>query len=133
MQIHRDCQFGQGVDTAKRLLPEAIQRCVGCVSSMLITRKGRFKASLFAQLTSATRDTEILPTWGMGLTSLGLEPMIIPGEGVKRAHISGVSLTILNHRILVADSPEAVQQVGCWYADRSAAAQGAGQQQGQQR
>ena len=55
-------------------------------------------------LTSAARDAENAPDLGMGLASLGLEPMIIPGEIEGALTFLGVSHDFENHRILVADS-----------------------------
>ena len=96
--------LGEGVDTAKRLLPEAIHRCVGCVSSYVDHARKEGAEAVVCTLTSAARDAENAPDLGMGLASLGLEPMIIPGEIEGALTFLGVSHDFDNHRILVADS-----------------------------
>lgn len=96
--------LGEGVDKAKRLLPEAIHRCVGCVSSYVDHAKKEGAKAVVCTLTSAARDAENAPDLGMGLASLGLEPMIIPGEIEGALTFLGVSHDFENHRILVADS-----------------------------
>lgn len=96
--------LGEGVDKAKHLLPEAIHRCVGCVSSYVDHAKKEGAEAVVCTLTSAARDAENAPDLGMGLASLGLEPMIIPGEIEGALTFLGVSHDFENHRILVADS-----------------------------
>ena len=96
--------LSEGVDKAKRLLPEAIHRCVGCVSSYVDHAKKEGAEAVVCTLTSAARDAENAPDLGMGLASLGLEPMIIPGEIEGALTFLGVSHDFENHRILVADS-----------------------------
>ena len=96
--------LGEGVDTAKRLLPEAIHRCVGCVSSYIDHARKEGAEAVVCTLTSAARDAENAPDLGMDLASLGLEPMIIPGEIEGALTFLGVSHDFENHRILVADS-----------------------------
>ena len=96
--------LGEGVDKTKRLLPEAIHRCVGCVSSYVDHARKEGVEAVVCTLTSAARDAENAPDLGMGLASLGLEPMIIPGEIEGALTFLGVSHDFENHRILVADS-----------------------------
>lgn len=96
--------LGEGVDKTKRLLPEAIHRCVGCVSSYVDHARKEGAEAVVCTLTSAARDAENAPDLGMGLASLGLEPMIIPGEIEGALTFMGVSHDFKNHRILVADS-----------------------------
>lgn len=96
--------LGEGVDKTKHLLPEAIHRCVGCVSSYVDHARKESAEAVVCTLTSAARDAEDAPDLGMGLASLGLEPMIIPGEIEGALTFLGVSHDFENHRILVADS-----------------------------
>ena len=96
--------LGEGVDKTKRLLPEAIHRCVGCVSSYVDHARKEGAEAVVCTLTSAARDAENASDLGMGLASLGLEPMIIPGEIEGALTFLGVSHDFENHRILVADS-----------------------------
>ena len=96
--------LGEGVDKTKHLLPEAIHRCVGCVSSYVDHARKEGAEAVVCTLTSAARDAENAPDLGMGLASLGLEPMIIPGEIEGALTFLGVSHDFENHRILVADS-----------------------------
>ena len=119
--------LGEGVDTAKRLLPEAIHRCVGCVSSYVDHARKEGAEAVVCTLTSAARDAENAPDLGMGLASLGLEPMIIPGEIEGALTFLGVSNDFENHRILVADSGGGSTELVVGTLVGQAAAQGAGQ------
>lgn len=119
--------LGEGVDTAKRLLPEAIHRCVGCVSSYVDHARKEGAEAVVCTLTSAARDAENAPDLGMGLASLGLEPMIIPGEIEGALTFLGVSHDFENHRILVADSGGGSTEL----VVGTLAGQGAGQSAGQ--
>ena len=125
--------LGEGVDTTKRLLPEAIRRCVGCVSSYVDHARKEGAEAVVCTLTSAARDAENAPDLGMGLASLGLEPMIIPGEIEGALTFLGVSQDFDNHRILVADSGGGSTELVVGTLVSHPAAQGAGQQlEGQQ-
>ena len=68
----------------------------------------------------------------MGLASLGLEPMIIPGEIEGALTFLGVSHDFENHRILVADSGGGSTELVVGTLAGQPAAQGAGQQLGEQ-
>ena len=124
--------LGEGVDTTKRLLPEAIHRCVGCVSSYVDHARKEGAEAVVCTLTSAARDAENAPDLGMGLASLGLEPMIIPGEIEGALTFLGVSHDFENHRILVADSGGGSTELVVGTLAGQTAAQGAGQQLGGQ-
>ena len=124
--------LGEGVDTAKRLLPEAIHRCVGCVSSYVDHARKEGAEAVVCTLTSAARDAENAPDLGMGLASLGLEPMIIPGEIEGALTFLGVSHDFENHRILVADSGGGSTELVVGTLAGQPAAQDAGQQLGRQ-
>ena len=124
--------LGEGVDTTKRLLPEAIHRCVGCVSSYVDHARKEGAEAVVCTLTSAARDAENAPDLGMGLASLGLEPMIIPGEIEGALTFLGVSYDFENHRILVADSGGGSTELVVGTLAGQPAAQGAGQQLGGQ-
>ena len=119
--------LGEGVDKTKRLLPEAIHRCVGCVSSYVDHARKEGAEAVVCTLTSAARDAENAPDLGMGLASLGLEPMIIPGEIEGALTFLGVSHDFENHRILVADSGGGSTEL----VVGTLAGQGAGQSAGQ--
>ena len=124
--------LGEGVDKTKRLLPEAIHRCVGCVSSYVDHARKEGAEAVVCTLTSAARDAENAPDLGMGLASLGLEPMIIPGEIEGALTFLGVSHDFENHRILVADSGGGSTELVVGTLAGQLAAQGAGQQLGGQ-
>ena len=124
--------LGEGVDTTKRLLPEAIRRCVGCVSSYVDHARKEGAEAVVCTLTSAARDAENAPDLGMGLASLGLESMIIPGEIEGALTFLGVSHDFENHRILVADSGGGSTELVVGTLAGQPAAQGAGQQLGGQ-
>ncbi len=123
--------LGEGVDTTKRLLPEAIHRCVGFVSSYVDHARKEGAEAVVCTLTSAARDAENAPDLGMGLASLGLEPMIIPGEIEGALTFLGVSHDFENHRILVADSGGGSTELVVGTLVGQSAAQGAGQGAGQ--
>ena len=123
--------LGEGVDTTKRLLPEAIHRCVGCVSSYVDHARKQGAEAVVCTLTSAARDAENAPDLGMGLASLGLEPMIIPGEIEGALTFLGVSHDFENHRILVADSGGGSTELVVGTLVGQSAAQSAGQGAGQ--
>ena len=123
--------LGEGVDTTKRLLPEAIHRCVGCVSSYVDHARKEGAEAVVCTLTSAARDAENAPDLGMGLASLGLEPMIIPGEIEGALTFLGVSHDFENHRILVADSGGGSTELVVGTLAGQPAAQDAGQSAGQ--
>ena len=124
--------LGEGVDKTKRLLPEAIHRCVGYVSSYVDHARKEGAEAVVCTLTSAARDAENAPDLGMGLASLGLEPMIIPGEIEGALTFLGVSHDFENHRILVADSGGGSTELVVGTLIGQPAAQGAGQQLGGQ-
>lgn len=119
--------LGEGVDKTKHLLPEAIHRCVGCVSSYVDHARKEGAEAIVCTLTSAARDAENAPDLGMGLASLGLEPMIIPGEIEGALTFLGVSHDFENHRILVADSGGGSTELVVGTLVGQAATQGAGQ------
>lgn len=119
--------LGEGVDKTKRLQPEAIHRCVGCVSSYVDHARKEGAEAVVCTLTSAARDAENAPDLGMGLASLGLEPMIIPGEIEGALTFLGVSHDFENHRILVADSGGGSTELVVGTLVGQAAAQGVGQ------
>ena len=123
--------LGEGVDTAKRLLPEAIHRCVGCVSSYVDHARKEGAEAVVCTLTSAARDAENAPDLGMGLASLGLDPMIIPGEIEGALTFLGVSHDFENHRILVADSGGGSTELVVGTLAGQPVAQGASQSTGQ--
>ena len=123
--------LGEGVDKTKRLLPEAIHRCVGCVSSYVDHARKEGAEAVVCTLTSAARDAENAPDLGMGLASLGLEPMIIPGEIEGALTFLGVSHDFENHRILVADSGGGSTELVVGTLAGQSATQGAGQSAGQ--
>jgi len=125
--------LGEGVDKAKRLLPEAIHRCVGCASSYVDHAKKEGAEAVVCTLTSAARDAENAPDLGMGLASLGLEPMIIPGEIEGALTFLGVSHDFENHRILVADSGGGSTELVVGTLMGQSVAQGTNQQLGGQR
>lgn len=124
--------LGEGVDKTKRLLPEAIHCCVGCVSSYVDHARKEGAEAVVCTLTSAARDAENAPDLGMGLDSLGLEPMIIPGEIEGALTFLGVSHDFANHRILVVDSGGGSTELVVGTLAGQAAAQVTGQQPGGQ-
>jgi len=70
-------------------------------------------------LTSAARDASNSPDLGQALASLGLEPLVIPGEIEGALTFLGVAQDFLGQRILVADNGGGSTELACGTLDGS--------------
>ena len=64
--------LGEGVDTAKRLLPASIHRCVGFVSSYVDPARPYGAEAVVCPLPIASPSSAHAPVLGLGLSSLCL-------------------------------------------------------------
>ena len=98
------CNLGVGVDATGLLDTDAIKRVYMTVASYVEAAKEAGTQAIVCTLTSAARDAKNAPDLGMALASLGLEPMIIPGEIEAALTFLGVAQDFGGRQILVADS-----------------------------
>ena len=98
------CNLGVGVDATGLLDTDAIKRVYMTVASYVEAAKEAGTQAIVCALTSAARDAKNAPDLGMALASLGLEPMIIPGEIEAALTFLGVAQDFSGRQILVADS-----------------------------
>ena len=98
------CNLGVGVDATGLLDADAIKRVYMTVASYVEAAKEAGTQAIVCTLTSAARDAKNAPDLGMALASLGLEPMIIPGEIEAALTFLGVAQDFSGRQILVADS-----------------------------
>ena len=98
------CNLGEGVDASGRLLPEAMGRVFACVRGYVdIAREAKVSGAC-CTLTSAARDAENAAEMEGALRSLGLEPLVIPGQVEGSLTFLGVAQDFPGRRILVADN-----------------------------
>ncbi len=98
------CNLGIGVDATGLLDQKAIERVYAVAASYVEASKSAGAEAIVCTLTSAARDAQNAPDLGMALASLGLEPMIIPGEIEAALTFLGVAQDFNDRQILVADS-----------------------------
>ncbi|MGI6231000.1 MAG: phosphatase [Tractidigestivibacter sp.] len=98
------CNLGQDVDKTGRLAQEAMERVFACVKGYVDEAKKSGAQAACCTLTSAARDAENSPELGAALASLGLDPIVIPGEIEGSLTFLGVSRDFPGKRILVADN-----------------------------
>lgn len=98
------CNLGQGVDKTGRLAEDAMQRVYDCVSGYVETARKAGAEAACCTLTSAARDASNAPELGAALASLGLDPIVIPGQLEGALTFLGVSRDFEGTRILVADN-----------------------------
>ena len=98
------CNLGQDVDATGRLHQDAMERVFACAGSYVEEARKAGATSACCTLTSAARDAENSWELGAALASLGLEPMVIPGEVEGALTFLGVAQDFRGHRILVADN-----------------------------
>ena len=96
--------LGQDVDRTRRLAQEAMERVFGCVASYVEAAREAGAEAICCTLTSAARDAANAPELGAALASLGLEPMIIPGQIEGALTFLGVAQDFPGEQILVADN-----------------------------
>ena len=96
--------LGQDVDRTRRLAQEAMERVFACVSSYVATAREAGAEAVCCTLTSAARDAANAAEMGAALASLGLEPMVIPGQVEGALTFLGVAQDFPGEQILVADN-----------------------------
>lgn len=98
------CNLGEGVDATGRLRQEAMERVFVCVRGYVESAREAGALAACCTLTSAARDAENSRELGAALDSLGLDPLIIPGEVEGALTFLGVAQDFPGRRILVADN-----------------------------
>ena len=107
------CNLGEGVDATGRLRQEAMERVFACVRSYVESARESGAVAACCTLTSAARDAENSRELGAALDSLGLDPLIIPGEVEGALTFLGVAQDFRDHRILVADNGGGSTELAC--------------------
>ena len=98
------CNLGEGVDATGRLSEEAMGRVFACVRGYVDSAREAGAEAACCTLTSAARDAENACELGAALDSLGLDPIVIPGEIEGALTFLGVARDFPGTRILVADN-----------------------------
>lgn len=98
------CNLGAGVDKTGMLDRRVIERVYATAVTYVEAARSAGAEAVVCTLTSAARDGGNAPDLGMALASLGLEPMVIPGEIKVALTFLGVAQDFADRRILVADS-----------------------------
>ena len=98
------CNLGEGVDATGRLSREAMGRVVACARGYVDAAREAKAEAVCCTLTSAARDAENACELGAALDSLGLDPLVIPGEIEGALTFLGVARDFPGARILVADN-----------------------------
>ena len=96
--------LGQDVDRTRRLAQEAMERVFACASAYVSAAREAGAEAICCTLTSAARDASNSPELGAALASLGLEPMVIPGQVEGALTFLGVAQDFLGEQLLVADN-----------------------------
>ena len=98
------CNLGEGVDATGRLSEDAMKRVFACVRGYVESAREAKAEAVCCTLTSAARDAENACELGAALDSLGLDPLVIPGEIEGALTFLGVARDFPGKRILVADN-----------------------------
>lgn len=96
--------LGEGVDTSGMLSQAAMERVFVCVRNYVSAARDAGAKVICCTLTSAARDASNVRELGAALASLGLEPMVIPGEVEGSLTFLGVVQDFPGKRILVVDN-----------------------------
>lgn len=107
------CNLGEGVDAAHALKQEAMERVFVCVRGYVESAREAGAEAVCCTLTSAARDASNSRELGAALNSLGLDPLIIPGEVEGALTFLGVAQDFRGHRILVADNGGGSTELAC--------------------
>lgn len=107
------CNLGEGVDATGRLKQEAMERVFACVRGYVASARDAGAVAACCTLTSAARDAENSRELGAALDSLGLDPLIIPGEVEGALTFLGVARDFRGRRILVADNGGGSTELAC--------------------
>ncbi|WP_273395063.1 phosphatase [Thermophilibacter mediterraneus] len=98
------CNLGEGVDATGRLAQGAMERVFACVRGYVESAREAGAVAACCTMTSAARDAENSWELGAALDSLGLDPLVIPGEVEGALTFLGVARDFPGTRILVADN-----------------------------
>ena len=107
------CNLGQDVDATGRLDEEAMARVVACVRGYVASAREAGAVAACCTLTSAARDAENSRELGAALDSIGLDPLIIPGQVEGALTFLGVAQDFRGRRILVADNGGGSTELAC--------------------
>ncbi len=107
------CNLGEGVDATRVLKQEAMERVfIACRGYVEAAREAGVQG-ICCTLTSAARDAKNAGELGCALASLGLEPMVIPGQIEGALTFLGVAQDFADQRILVADNGGGSTELAC--------------------
>lgn len=98
------CNLGQDVDRTGKLAQEAMERVFACAKAYVNSARESGAEAVCCTLTSAARDASNSPELGAALASLGLDPLVIPGQIEGALTFLGVAQDFDGRRILVADN-----------------------------
>lgn len=98
------CNLGEGVAETGLLSAAACERVLACVEGYVATAREAGVEAACCTLTSAARDAANSGVLLEGLTALGLEPQVIPGEVEGSLTFLGVAQDFRGQRIVVADN-----------------------------
>lgn len=98
------CNLGEGVDRTGRLTQGAMERVHACVREYVGLAREAGAQAACCTLTSAARDASNARELGGALASLGLDPVVIPGEVEGALTFLGVTQDFPGRRVLVADN-----------------------------
>ena len=107
------CNLGEGVDATGRLKQEAMARVFACARGYVASARDAGAVAVCCTLTSAARDAENARELGAALDSIGLDPLIIPGEVEGALTFLGVARDFVGRRILVADNGGGSTELAC--------------------
>ena len=107
------CNLGEGVDATGRLRQEAMERVFACARGYVDSAREAGAVAACCTLTSAARDAENARELGAALDSLGLDPLIIPGEVEGALTFLGVAQDFRGRRLLVADNGGGSTELAC--------------------
>lgn len=98
------CNLGEGVDASGRLSQAAMERVFACARGYVEAAREAGAEAVCCTLTSAARDAENSWELGAALDSLGLDPLVIPGQIEGALTFLGVAQDFRGKQILVADN-----------------------------
>ncbi len=107
------CNLGEGVDATRMLKQEAMERVFMAAHEYVESARQAGVQGICCTLTSAARDAGNSAELGAALVSLGLEPMVIPGEIEGALTFLGVAQDFHDQRILVADNGGGSTELAC--------------------
>lgn len=107
------CNLGEGVDATGALAQAAMERVFACARAYVDEARKAGAEAVCCTLTSAARDASNAWELGAALDSLGLDPLIIPGEVEGALTFLGVAQDFRDQKILVADNGGGSTELAC--------------------